>query len=90
MALRNAFELMATEGTLRKLLDAMTFPKDVAGRQRVVVDGTVTTVTSAYWGNNNTAPTYYSTGAPTAIDAREAQRQASLTAGLISRQKWTY
>lgn len=90
MALRNAFEELATETTLRKLVSAVTFARDINQRLRVVVDGTAVTVGTQYFGSSNVVPVYYSTGAPMSMDARETQRLASIQAGQISRQRWTY
>lgn len=42
--LRNAFDLLATEGTLRSILRAVSFSKDLNDRMRVVIDNSALTV----------------------------------------------
>lgn len=90
MVMRNAFEDMATEVTARALVKALNLARDTVGRLRVSVDTSALLPTHTYFGNNNAVPSYYSTGAPTSMDAREQQRLASLQNANISRQKWTY
>lgn len=97
MTLRNAFEDMATERTLRLLLAAANYARDINDRMRVVVDGTVTTsttiTTGPYLNGSSAVGTYRLWNDPNAVfsvDQRETQRQASLQYGEIQRQRWTY
>lgn len=44
---------------------------------------------TAYWGNTNTYPLWYSTGAPGSMDAREQQRELSDQTFRLTRNRWT-
>lgn len=100
MALRNAFEEMATEGTLAELVQVLgelkrqlagdrPMARDANDRLRVVTDTASALNAALYWGNSNTAPTWYSTGAPTALDAREVQAQQSVANfNQVRQQRW--
>ena len=94
MTLRNAFEELATETTLRKLVKAVTFARDLNQRLRVVVDsGSISVTGGPYLNGSTTAGTYrswYDVSATFSVEQREIERQASLQRGMISRQKWTY
>lgn len=94
MALRNAFEAMATEGTLKTiaefLLSRREFARDAGDRVRAVLDSTSAIYTiGSYWGNANTYPTWYSTGAPTSMDPREQQAaQSQANFNQVRQQRW--
>ena len=100
--LRNAFEGVATEGTLRRLLNALNYAKDLNDRMRVVVDtmptttvtGTVTAVTALNgiaFGSSNVAPAHFASGAPNAFDAREQQMILMRSNFQQARtQRWTF
>jgi len=92
MALRNAFENVATEGTLRRILQLVNFARDANDRMRVVVDsGTISGLNQINWGANNGQPSYYSTGAPNSMDMRDMYRQAMRTNVIQTRQnRWTF
>lgn len=45
--LRNAFDALATEGTLRQLLRQLFFAKDTSDRLRVIIDNSPTMVVNA-------------------------------------------
>lgn len=94
MGLRNAFEDIATERTMRLILAATNYARDINDRMRVVVDGTVsTTVTGGPYMNGSSTVTprlWNDVNATFSMDQRETQRQASLQYGNISRQRWTH
>ena len=91
MALRNAFEGIGTEGTLRRILQAVSFARDANDRMRVVVDsGTISGLNQINWGQNNSQPNYYGTGSPNSMDMRDMYRQAMRTNMLLVREnRWT-
>lgn len=75
MALRNAFEELGTEGTLRKILRAVQFAKDSADRMQVVVSNQATvSVVAANQGNslNGLGVAPY---APTAWNAHDVRAE---------------
>ena len=91
MAWRNAFETMATEGTLKRLLSNLTYPKDTAGRPRVIVENTVAVV--AYPGASSTFGTarpLYDVSAQFMVDERDHLRNAMRANYQRSTQRWTY
>ena len=89
MTLRNAFEGLATERTLRSLLRNLNLAKTSSDQLRVVVDsGAVNT--TVYWANANTYPSWYSTGAATSMDAREQQAELSrANFHAVRNQRWS-
>lgn len=93
----NLFGELGLEGTLRKILAAVTFPRDNADRQRVVVDNTVPvsgTVTStvnagnaaATIGATNVAP--YAQGSWNDHDIREEYMVLSQQNFQVTRNRW--
>lgn len=94
MALRNAFEGIATEGTLRRLLEHVRFSKDSSDRLRVAVDtGSVTATVNM---NNSTtsiaagvSPSPYASTTWNIMDARADFQEASLQSFQITRNRWT-
>lgn len=98
MVLRNAFEDMATEDTLAALVNvlenlARTWPlaRDSSDRLRISPLASDTALgTSTYWANFGTYPTYYATGGPTSVDARE-QLAAIANANFMAtrNQRWS-
>lgn len=91
MTLRNAFEGLATERTLRSLVRNLMFAKTPLDQIRVVADSGSTVVSTAtYWGNGNTYPVYHSTGAPVSMDAREQVRDVSMANfQSVRMQRWS-
>lgn len=93
MALRNAFEAIATEGTLRRLLDQLRFSKDSSDRMRVAVDTWPGSVVVYGNGTNAivaaTSITPYSGTSWNAMDARAEMQEMSLQAAQIQRNRWT-
>ncbi len=74
----------------RAKIEQTPFARDSVDRMRVIIDGTsVLGATSIYWGNQSVTPTYYGTGSPAAMDAREQQQLASMSAFEQSRGRWT-
>lgn len=90
MALRNAFENVVTEGTLRRLLDQLRFARTSTDQLRVVIDSGATDLSAIRWANNNSFATWYSTGAGNSMDQRENQRQIARANMLTARHsRWT-
>lgn len=90
MALRNAFEGMATDALLRRVLSAVNFARDSGDRLIVnLASGTVSGLNQINWGANNAYPSWYSTGAPNSIDQRDLYRQAMRANAIYQRQnRW--
>lgn len=91
MALRNAFEGIATEGTLRRLLDQLRFAKDSSDRMRVVVDSAPQVTV---WGGNSSSAVGNNTGAYSssswnAMDARAEMQEASQQTFYMTRNRWS-
>lgn len=97
MALRNAFEAMATESTLKRLETTLTnlfrnltLAKTSNDVLRVVIDSGANDIAAVRWGANNSWPTYYSTGAGSSMDLREQQREASVANfNAVRSQRWS-
>lgn len=99
MGLRNAFDEVATEGTLRALLRVfqegrfLPYAKDTNDRMRVAVDtGTVTSI--AYLGNASAVPgasnvVPWSSGTGVLMDDRAEQQDFTLLNFMTSRSRWT-
>lgn len=93
MALRNAFDYIATEGTLRRLLEQLRFAKDPADRLRVQVDGWPGSV--IVYGNGSastlgtTAITPYASTSWNIMDQRAEMQEASLQTFQVTRNRWT-
>lgn len=90
MALRNAFDGLATEGMLRRILQAVNFARD--SNDRLIINmatGTIANIDSIDWGNNNAYPTYYGTGAANSVDMRDVLRQEMRANAIQARQhRW--
>lgn len=100
MALRNAFENVATEstlGTIRNILNTISrntfYAKTVTDQLRVNVDngyiGSIGQINTQLFGASNGVPGYFSTGSPFASDSREMQRLQSEQAIMASMSRWT-
>lgn len=90
MTLRNAFDGLTTDAMLRRVLNAVSFARDINDRLRVVVDsGTISGLNQINWGANLATPTWYSTGAPNSMDMREMQKAAMKNNVMMARQRWT-
>lgn len=84
----NAFGDLALDATLRELITLLRnqhlanqpglrpYARTAADQLRVVIDGGATHNTLA-WGEDNARPAYYGAGAPTSMDARHQQAEAS-------------
>ncbi len=96
MTLRNAFESVATESTLKSLLHALRElvarrppALDAADRIRIISDANSAMYVSQYWGAFNTYPAWYGSGAPASMDAREQQEELSLVNfNQVRQQRW--
>lgn len=99
MGLRNAFEEIGLEATLRKILAAVTYARTPIDQMRVVVDsGSITTAsgstTVVYTGQTATAPAsavqlYYNNTSWNVVDAREPLREASEQHFVLTRNRWS-
>ena len=91
MAWRNAFELMATESTLLRILHNLSFPKDPSGRQRIIVDNQPTvSVLTANSGDSATRRPWHDINAQFMVDEREHMRNAMRANYQRSVDRWTY
>lgn len=100
MALRNAFEEMATEDTLAALVEVLGELKrllapparDANDRLRVVTDTASTSLAylySSYYGHAATYPLWYATGLLNSMDPREVQAQQSVANfNQVRQQRW--
>ena len=93
MGLRNAFEELALESTLRKILAAVQYAKTTTDQLRVVVDSG-TTNANIYAGNTSAAivttpVAMYNTVSWNLQDARETAREASEQHFVLTRNRWT-
>ena len=92
MVARNAFENLATDSLLRRLLHAVSFARDSGDRMVVSLGASPTVIpTFTEWLNANVYAAMYSSGAPTSMDAREQQRVAARANVQQVRQgRWTF
>lgn len=90
MTLRNAFEGVATDSNIKRLLQQLHFARDSADRLRVIIDQTLSVrVHDVAWGNNGGTPGYYASGAPMSMDSRETQRFIVRDAVIQNRNRWS-
>lgn len=95
MSLKNAFDGLATEGTLKRLISMLGFARDGQDRLRIIVEGTATT---ALYARNTTtnmsgsdSQIHYSSSTWNAIDARDPYRmQMTQRSDFIKTNRWTY
>lgn len=87
MALRNAFEAIATEGTLRRLLEQLRFAKDSSDRMRVTVDVMPTTTVTLNAGSAISAP--YAAGSWNLMDQRQEMQEMTLQTFQATRNRWS-
>lgn len=98
--LRNAFDGLATESTLKRLISLLNFARDPQDRMRVIVDGGSLAATQAVranitYGDSNSGNGYvlwYATvGSPASTDPRDELRSTTKSLNQQTRnQKWTY
>lgn len=87
--LRNAFDLVATETTLRNILRAVTFAKTTTDQLRAIVDSGTISATSYFGNTTGVAPAPYALGAPNAHDSRELMMQTTQAAfNATIQQRW--
>lgn len=99
MGLRNAFEEIATESTLRQLVRIfqegrfLPYSKDVNDRMRVIVDNQA--ASSVYMGNTSAAPgasniaPWASSSGGLLMDDRAEQQDFTLLNFQNTRSRWT-
>lgn len=97
MALKNAFEGLATDSGLKRILNLLTFARDSSDRIRVVVDNqpAVTSLTynrnSIGSMNGDTSTTWQSGTSWNVLDGREPLKmQHAQRADFVKRNRWTY
>lgn len=97
MGLRNAFEEIGLEGTLRKILAAVTYARTPIDQMRVVVDSGGIVVNSGtlavYNASVNTtqagqALPIYGSNTWNSVDARDEMREASEQHFIMTRNRW--
>lgn len=93
MTLRNAFEGLSTESTLRKILQAVSFSRTNTDALRVNVENTNYSVSLnlANSGTAGTLPAWYAQAAVLSVDQREplkAQMRANAIA--VRNGRWTF
>jgi hypothetical protein len=99
MTLRNAFEGMSTEASIKALIDELrTFhaqsilARDANDRMRTTLDGT-TSVVAAHLNIgavNDGYPPWYARGSPNSVDAREQLESLSHMAFYETRKRWSF
>jgi len=93
MALRNAFEGIATESTLRRLLEHLRFAKDGSDRLRVSVDNNPQVVVysnnSATQLSGGASPLPFATSTWNVVDARHEMQELSLQSFQNTRNRWS-
>lgn len=101
MMLRNMFDMVATEGTLRQLLRQLTFAKDLQDRLRVTVDNTVAigTVNNAVVNNAASTtvmqgaglnPAHWGANSWNTVDARYQYGEQQMFTFIQNRERWTF
>lgn len=98
MALRNMFDMVATEGTLRQLLRQLTFAKTPQDALRVNVENGVS-VTGAIVNNGGSTtamqgaalnPAFWGATSWNTVDARYAFGEQQIMNFIQNRERWTF
>lgn len=93
MGLRNAFDGLATESGLRRIVNLLTFARDNNDRIRTIVDGGSLTIYNRASGTNMTndnSTSYQSSLSWNSVDARDPLRQQHRSTTNYTRQtRWT-
>lgn len=94
MGLRNAFEEMATESLLRRLIEQVRFSKDAQDRMRTTIDNQPPVSvymfnTSTSIANASTQPGLFAASSWNVMDAREEFRDITLQSFQNTRNRWT-
>lgn len=90
MALESVLKSLGQEGTLRRILKAVSFPRAANQTLRVTVDNGITNYGSLRTWNHNTYASWYAEGGVTSVDAREPLAVMRRQAMLERMKKWTY
>ena len=99
MALRNAFDLLATEGTLRQLLRQLSFARTPTDQLRVVVENTLPGVNNVYVYNAGSQASMVNAGVNpqhwgpvswNTVDARYAYGEQLVGNYIQNRERWTF
>lgn len=70
---------------------AIPYARDVNGQLYVNLASGTVVVNATAWGNANTEPTYYSSGAPNSMDQREMQElQSEINFNNVRTQRWQF
>lgn len=68
---------------------ALQYARDSSDRMRVSVDTGSITINGVQWGTSNTGPSFYGTGSPNSMDAREQERTQTQMRFQSQRGRWT-
>jgi hypothetical protein len=96
MALRNAFEELATENSLIDLVrsnqrGANRAARTVGNADRVSVENVVTSYCyRTYLWDAGTYNTWWATTSVMTVDARQQLSETTRTTSILNRQRWTY
>jgi hypothetical protein len=95
MALRNAFDGLATESGLRRIANLLTFARDTNDRLRVTVDNqvpaTVYNRNTSQIVQGSTSSTWYNASSWSDRDGREEMMlQYKQRADFVKKNRWTY
>jgi len=95
MALMNAFELLGTESTLKKILKAVTYARDVSDQMRVVVSNSPQVLVhprnDGTNGFNAAHTAWFAAGSVFSVDEREQQRvQSEQAFNQVRTQRWSF
>lgn len=92
--LRNAFDLLGTEGTLRNILRMVSVARDTSDRLRVIIDNVPQATVLAGNTNNalqgaSNAPTPWSANTWNILDQRFVYGEALNANWLMTKGRWT-
>lgn len=96
MALRNAFDGLATENGLRRIANLLTFARDAQDRIRMTVDVINSPIQANVYARASTSSVqqvslaFMDSLAWNLQDARETQRVQMAATSALAKQRWTY
>lgn len=93
LIMQTLVEFGSIASQLKRLIGQLAFARDPSDRLRIWSDGGSVNVngslTNTYWAASNAYAGYYTTGAPTSMDAREQQRATVRIAANQNRARWS-
>lgn len=90
MALESVLKSLGQEGTLRRILQAVTYSRTSTDAMRTNVDGGSIVVQGIQWGMYNGYAAFYAQGGPNSVDTREPLRLQHRLLMTERTKKWTY